>query len=97
MIQWSLDSYRGLAAQKAIQDRRLLAEVAESEGLIKELWDELHMWMSAAPSATWEEAADKAAYLLQFFATTPQAQEPRRQRLITSVLEDFARLTKPRR
>jgi len=91
----SLDSHRGMAAQKATEARRLLAEVAENDRKIRERLDELERQLSAAASTTWQDAAAKATYLLELFATTPQAQDPRRQRLIASALEDFARLAKP--
>src|SRR6185312_9146720 len=90
----SLDGHRGMAAQKATEARRLLAEVAENDRLIRERLDALERQLSAAPSATWQDAAAKATYLLELFATMPQAQDPRRQRLIASVLEEFARLAK---
>ena len=44
-------------------------------------------------SMTWQEAADKARYLLSLFASSPAAQDPRRQMLIARVLEDFMRLS----
>ena len=91
----SLDSHRGMAAQKATEARRLLAEVAENERHIRDRLDALEQQLSAAPSTSWQDAAAKATYLLELFATTPQAQDPRRQRLIASVLEEFARLGGP--
>jgi hypothetical protein len=90
----SLDGHRGMAAQKATEARRLLAEVAENDRHIRERLDELERQLSAAASVTWADAAAKATYLLELFATTPQAQDPRRQRLIASALDDFARLIK---
>ena len=42
---------------------------------------------------SWGEAADKARYLLSLFASSPVAQDPRRQLLIARVLEDFVRLS----
>ena len=47
---------------------------------------------SSNSAASWSEAADKARYLLNLFAATPAAQDPRRQTLIAGVLADFARL-----
>jgi hypothetical protein len=91
----SLDSHRGMAAQKATEARRLLAEVAENERHIRDRLEALERQLSAAPSTNWQDAAAKATYLLELFARTPQADDPRRQRLIASVLEDFARFTEP--
>jgi hypothetical protein len=91
----NLDSHRGMAAQKATEARRLLAEVTENERQLRERLDALEKQLSAAPSTNWHDAAAKATYLLELFATTPQAQDPRRRQLIESVLDDFARLAKP--
>jgi len=49
--------------------------------------------LRATSAHTWEEAADKARYLLSLFASTPAAQDPRRQMLIARVLEDFVHLS----
>jgi len=91
----NLDSRRGMAAQKATEARRVLAEVTENERQLRERLDALERQLSAAPSTGWHDAAAKATYLLELFATTPQAQDPRRKQLIDSVLDDFARLAKP--
>jgi hypothetical protein len=87
-----LDQRRGMSAQKATELRRLLHEVESNEKLLRARQDELESQLLAAPSHTWEEAADKARYLLSLFAGTPAAQDPRRQTLIARVLEDFIRL-----
>jgi len=39
------------------------------------------------------EAAEKAQYLIQLFAATPEGRDPRRQELIARVLDDFAILS----
>jgi hypothetical protein len=88
-----LDHHRGMAAQKATDLRRLLAEVAANEQALRMTQDDLETQMIAAPASTWQEAADKARYLLSVFATTPSGQDPRRQTLIKAVLDDFSRLS----
>ncbi|HEY2138090.1 MAG TPA: hypothetical protein VGH49_19555 [Xanthobacteraceae bacterium] len=87
-----LDEHRGMAAQKATQFRRLLAEVDANEKELRARQDELESHLLAAPAANWEEAAEKARYLLNLFAGTLAAQDPRRQTLIAAVLADFDRL-----
>lgn len=89
----TLDRHRGMAAQKATEIRRLLAEVEGNEKALRDRRDELEAQLVAAPAVSWPEAAEKARYLLKLFATTPIAQDARRQKLIASVLEDFARLS----
>jgi hypothetical protein len=88
-----LDMRRGMAAQKATELRRLMSEVAANEKLLHSRQKELEEQLLASPSMTWQEAADKARYLLSLFASSPAAQDPRRQMLIARVLEDFMRLS----
>jgi hypothetical protein len=88
-----LDRHRGMAAQKATELRRLMTEVAANEQLLRERQKALEEQLLATPALTWEDAADKARYLLSLFAGSPTAQDPRRQMLIARVLEDFMRLS----
>jgi hypothetical protein len=88
-----LDHHRGMAAQKATELRRLLSEVESNEKQLRQRQEALETQLLAAPAETWEEAADKARYLLSLFASSPAAQDPRRQTLIARVLEDFIRLS----
>jgi|SRR4029077_4143505 hypothetical protein len=90
-----LDRHRGMAAQKATGLRRLLAEVEANKRALRLRQDELESHLVAAPAANWQEAADKARYLLNLFATnTLAAEDPRRQKLIAAVLDDFERLAR---
>jgi prolyl-tRNA editing enzyme YbaK/EbsC (Cys-tRNA(Pro) deacylase) len=88
-----LDQHRGMAAQKATDLRRLLAGVEENEKALRLRQDELETHLLASPAANWEEAAEKAGYLLNLFATTLAAEDPRRQKLVAAVLADFKRLS----
>ena len=89
----SLDRRRGIAAQKQTELRRLLADVQANEQALRNKQAELEAQMLAAPASTWEEAAEKARYLLMIFAASASAEDPRRQKLIAAVLEDFDRLS----
>jgi hypothetical protein len=89
-----LDQHRGMAAQKATDLRRLLADVEANERALRLRQDELEAHLVAAPAANWREAAEKARYLLNLFANSLTAQDPRRQRLIAAVLDDFERLAR---
>ena len=91
-----LDQHRGMAAQKATDLRRLLAEVAVNEQTLRLTQEQLEVQLIAAPASTWEEAADKVRYLLSVFAATPSGQDPRRQTLIKAVLDDISRLSPER-
>lgn len=88
----TLDGRRGMAAQKATDIRRLLAEVEANEQSLRSRQEELELQLIAVPAVTWFEAAQKARYLLGLFAATAAAQDSRRKILIENVLEDFARL-----
>jgi len=87
-----LDQHRGMAAQKATALRRLLAGVEADANELRLRQEELEAHLIAAPAASWQEAAEKARYLLNLFAATLTAQDPRRQKLIAAVLADFKRL-----
>ena len=87
-----LDQHRGMAAQKATELRRLLADVEADQKALRLRQDELESHLLAAPAANWHEAAEKARYLLNLFAATLAAQDPRRQKLIDAVIADFERL-----
>jgi len=88
-----LDQHRGMAAQKATDLRRLLADVEANERSLRVRQDELEAHLIAAPAANWQDAAEKARYLLNLFAATLTSQDPRRQKLIAAVLADFERLS----
>jgi hypothetical protein len=87
-----LDQHRGMAAQKATDLRRLLANVEADQSALRLRQDELEAHLLAAPAANWREASEKARYLLNLFAATLTSQDPRRQKLIAAVLADFGRL-----
>jgi hypothetical protein len=89
-----LDEHRGMAAQKATELRRLLADVESDAEALRVRQEALETQLIASPAMSWAEAAEKARYLLALFAATPAAQDPRRQTLIANLLEDFARLAK---
>jgi len=89
----ALDRHRGMGAQKATEIRRRLSEVKADQAALRRRKAELEKFLLGSPALTWREAADKACYLLTLFAATSIAQDPRRQKLIASVLDDFKRLS----
>jgi hypothetical protein len=88
-----LDQRRGMAAQKATDLRRLLANVEANEKELRLRQDELESHLIAAPAVNWHDASERARYLLNLFAATQTAQDPRRQKLIAAVIADFKRLS----
>jgi hypothetical protein len=89
-----LDAHRGMTAQKATEIRRLVGDVEADAQALRRRQRALEEQLVAGPAASWVEAAGKARYLLGLFASTPAAEDPRRQKLIANVLDDFARLAK---
>jgi hypothetical protein len=89
-----LDQHRGMAAQRATEIRRLVADVEADAKSLRLRQQALESQLIAAPSTSWVEAAGKARYLLSLFAETPAAEDPRRQLLIANVLNDFVRLAR---
>ena len=89
-----LDAHRGLMAQKATEIRRHRAEFEAEQAALRIRQQEFEQLLLAAPASSWHEAVEKARYLLTLFAATPEAQDPRRQKLISRVLEDFEALSK---
>ena len=88
-----LDEHRGMAAQKATEIRRRLHEVEDDQAALRLRQGEFEMFLVAAPATIWTEAAAKARYLIQLFAATSEAQDPRRQKIIPSILADLSRLS----
>ncbi len=88
-----LDEHRGMAAQKETEIRRLLHEVQADQMALRVRQEKLESFMAAAAATTWPEAAAKARYLIQLYAATPDAQNPRRQKLVAGVLADLVRLS----
>jgi len=89
-----LDEHRGMAAQKSTEIRRRLHAVRADHVALLHRQEEFELHAAAARSASWAEAAAKAQYLIELFAATPEARNPRRQALIAKVLDEFARLSR---
>ncbi len=89
----NLDEHRGMAEQKDTEIRRDQREVQADQVALRTRQEELETFLLADPAVTWLEAAAKARYLIELFAATPDAQDPRRQKLIASALEDLTRLS----
>ena len=89
----NLDEHRGLAAQKATEFRRqCLHEFRADQAAMRRRQEDLEKLLLAAPAESWPEAAAKAQYLIELFAATPEAQDPRRKKLIAHALDDLSRL-----
>lgn len=90
-----LDGRRGMEDKKSTELRRDLNEVREAREALAVRQSELEQALLAGPAANWHEAAVKMRYLLDFFAASPEARDPRRKRLIESLHNDIDRLCEP--
>jgi len=86
-----LDQHRGMAAQRATEIRRDNHEVQVDQAALRDRQRELEERLLAAPATTRAEAAASARYLIELFAGTPEAQDPRRKKLIARALRDLTR------
>jgi hypothetical protein len=85
-----LDDRRGLVSQHATDLRRLTALVEADRKALDRRQEELERYLVTLPAHSWEEAADKARYLLGLLKAT--SGDARVRDLIVAVLADFDRL-----
>ena len=69
----TLDTYRGMAAQKATDLRRLRSEVEADQAALHARQTELETLLAAAPAANWPEAVEKAPAIC--WASSPRVQQ----------------------
>jgi hypothetical protein len=87
-----LDSHRGMAAQKATDIRRSLAEVENNAKDLRARQAAAENELLSAPAASWPEAAAKASYVLNLYAAGLAATDTHHRDLVAAVLADFTRL-----
>jgi hypothetical protein len=88
-----LDTHRGMAAQKATDLRRVLADAETHSALLRERHAQIETQLLDTPATTWPEAAAKARYVLNLYAASLGTQDSQHRDLIAAVLADFSRLT----
>lgn len=91
-IPIDLDLHRETAARQAADLRRLRVEFERDQDALRAKRADLEKFLVAAPARQWSEVVEKTRYLLQLFADSSAADDPRRQQLIGAVLADFDRL-----
>ncbi|MGY4366298.1 hypothetical protein ACVW1A_002363 [Bradyrhizobium sp. LB1.3] len=91
-IPVDLDSHRGMAAQKATDLRRALADVEAQVRELREREADLENRMMSVPAASWPEAAVKARHLLNLYAAGLPSEDTRHRALVAALFDDFARL-----
>jgi hypothetical protein len=89
-----LDKHRGMAAQKATELRRILAEVENHAKELRDRQTALENYLLSVPAVSWPDAAAKARYVLNLYAAGLSRNDTRHRDLVTAILDDFARLTR---
>jgi hypothetical protein len=88
-----LDRHRGMAAQKATDIRRVIADVEANAKLLRDHQVVVEAQMLTVPAASWAEAAAKARYVLNLYASELTAADSHHRDLVAAVLADFDRLS----
>jgi hypothetical protein len=88
-----LDKHRGMAAQKATDIRRILADVENNAKSLRDRQGILENQLLSVPAASWPEAAAKARYVLNLYAAGLAQDDTHHRDLVAAVLADFARLS----
>ena len=88
-----LDKHRGMAAQKATDIRRVLADVEANARLLRDQQGLVEIQLLAVPATSWPEAAAKARYVLNLYAAQLAPADTHHRDLVAAVLADFARLS----
>jgi hypothetical protein len=91
---FDLDKHRGMAAQKATDLRRTLAEVETHAKELRDRQTALENQLLSLPALTWPEAAAKARYVLNLYAAGLSPEDSRHRNLVEAILDDFARLSR---
>jgi hypothetical protein len=88
-----LDKHRGMAAQKAADIRRVLADVEANAKLLRDRQGLVEIQLLAVPATSWPEAAAKARYVLNLYAAELAPADTHHRDLVAAVLADFSRLS----
>ena len=88
-----LDKHRGMAAQKATDIRRVLAEVEANAKLLRDRQGVVEIQLLAVPAASWPEAVAKARYVLNLYSASLAPSDTHHRDLVAAVLADLTRLS----
>ena len=88
-----LDKHRGMAAQKATDIRRVLAEVENNARDLRERQGALENQLLSVPAVSWPDAAAKARYVLNLYTAGLAPADTHHRDLVAAVFADFARFS----
>jgi hypothetical protein len=92
-IPIDLDKHRGMAAQKATDIRRVLADVEANAKLLRDKQGVVELQLLAVPAASWSEAVAKARYVLNLYSASLAPSDTHHRDLVSVVLDDLTRLS----
>ena len=88
-----LDKHRGMAAQKATDIRRILADAENNAKDLRDRQQILENQLLSVAAASWPEAAAKARYVLNLYAAGLASDDTHHRDLVAAILADFDRLS----
>jgi hypothetical protein len=88
-----LDKHRGMAAQKATDIRRVIAEVESNTKRLREEQSVAEIQILHAPATSWPEAVAKTRYVLNLYSASLAPTDTRHRDLVAVVLADLTRLS----
>jgi hypothetical protein len=88
-----LDKHRGMAAQKATDIRRVVADVEANAKLLRDKQGVVEIQLLAVPAETMPEAVAKARYVLNLYSASLAASDTHHRDLVAAVLADLTRLS----
>ena len=92
-IPIELDKHRGMAAQKATDIRRVIADVEVNAKLLRDKQGVVEIQLLAVPATSWPEAVAKARYVLNLYSAALPATDTHHRDLVAAVLADLTRLS----
>ena len=87
-----LDKHRGMAAQKATDIRRALADVENNARQLRERQEVLENQLLSVQASSWPEAAAKARYVINLYAAGLAPGDTHHRDLVAAVFADLDRL-----
>ena len=88
-----LDKHRGMAAQKATDIRRVIADVEANAKQLRDKQGVVEIEILAQPATSWPEAVAKARYVLNLYSAGLPATDTHHRDLVSAVLADLTRLS----
>ena len=89
---FDLDKHDRMAAEKATDLRRALAEVESNARNLRDRQADFENQLLSVPAHSWPDAAAKARYVLNLYAAGLSPEDSHHRDLVAAILDDFSRL-----